>query len=158
MSFMSFGSSHDGVRAAVQEATRLAMRPFLQAQERQQSGRFEELDRDNDGLVTRDELTRGLLGTGERSGMTLADQLRAEQLADFALQRHDRDGDGALSVRPSLKRQERAHAQDLKGLDRDCDGRVTREELRARFGHGGAEFAVMVHYDLDHDGAIDVGK
>lgn len=159
MAFWQVGSDGtDALRKLNADVIRRAAAPLLQQQEREQSRRFEELDGNNDGLVTRDELAKGLLGSGEASSMTLADQLKAEQLADFALRHHDLDGDGALSVHPSLKRQERLGARELRGLDKDCDGRISTQELHARFGYGPVENLLLRHYDLDHDGFIDVGK
>ncbi|HEY9854606.1 MAG TPA: hypothetical protein V6D05_02625 [Stenomitos sp.] len=131
---------------------------LAQWQEKQQSARFEELDANNDGRVTRDELTNGLLGSGDRSSMSLVDQLKAEQLADFALQRYDLDGDDAISVNPSLKRQEQIGAQHLKYLDTDGDGRISTRELDRKVGDDFFKAILLNHLDLDHDGFIDVGK
>lgn len=158
MAFFNVGNPMDGFRAAVEQTARLASRPLMQAQEKQESRRFEELDRDNDGRVTRDELKKGLLGNGEPSSMSLTDHLKSEQLADFALQRHDLDGDGALSVNPSAKRQERLQTQRFKGYDLDRDGQVTKEELRQKVDDDFLVSLLINSHDLDRDGRIDVPK
>lgn len=148
----------DAIRRVHEAAARQSMAPLFRQQERQQNARFEELDGNNDGLVTRDELAKGLLGSGEASSYSLTDQLKAEQLADFALLKYDLDGDGALSVQPSVKRAERLNAQHMKGYDADCDGRVTDDELKKYVGDAMLRRVIMGGLDLDHDGAIDVGK
>lgn len=130
----------------------------LKKLEPQQSARFEEMDTDNNGRVTRDELTKGLFGSGDPSSMSLADYFRAEQLVDFALQRHDLDGDGAISVKTSPKRQERINAQQFKGYDLDGDGQVTKQELRNKVDDDFLASLLINAYDLDCDGKIDVPK
>jgi len=125
--------------------------------EKDQSAKFEELDVNNDGKVTRDELTQGLLGSGDRSTMNLMDQLKAEQMADFALQKYDLDGDGAISVYQSVKRQERIGAQEMKRYDTDGDGRVTSAEINQTIHDSFLSSLIIGQFDLDHDGAINVG-
>lgn len=162
------GDGMDGIRRATVEAVGFLARPFLRGLERQQSAKLEELDVNNDGRVTRDELTKGLLGSGEASSMRLTDHLKAELLADLVMQRYDLDGDDAISVNPSLKRPEQFQARELKGLDTNRDGRVDLRELHAHNpfaqvsgmgGMYGAAYAAgtMRQFDLDHDGQIDVG-
>lgn len=76
-------------------------------------GRFEGMDRNDDGRISRDEFPGN----------------------DEAFSRLDRDGDGVISggeVREGLaRRHRREHAeQRFQKIDRDGDGRLSRDEFR----------------------------
>jgi Ca2+-binding EF-hand superfamily protein len=87
---------------------------------------FDRIDRNRDGSVSREELTAHLQGAKPRS--------RAESDGGLAehLQRADTDSDGALS-RAECDRNLPRLATKFDQIDRDRDGRLTGEELKAWF-------------------------
>jgi Ca2+-binding EF-hand superfamily protein len=85
---------------------------------------FDRIDRNRDGSVSREEL----------SAYLQAGRLRARTADGFGehFRRADTDGDGALS-RAECERSLPRLAAKFDQIDRDRDGRLTREELKVWF-------------------------
>lgn len=110
--------------------------------------RFEQLDADKDGKLSREEMQAGAalrFGTADANsdGKITAEEMnasgakRAEKRFGKMLERLDSDKDGALSLE-EMQGGER-HAQMFERLDADKDGFVSKDEMgdmRKMRGHG----------------------
>jgi len=79
--------------------------------------RFDALDTDKDGKVTKEELQGGFRKLADRSG---------QQAVAARLKQLDTDGDGKIS--------KAEYEASFAKLDKDGDGFVTEEEMSAAFG------------------------
>lgn len=99
--------------------------------------RFDRADADSSGDVTFEEFAAVIMkrigsADADRDGkMTVAEiadeiqRMRAERMAERIVQRFDNDGDGMLTVAEIENRQRKMFAL----LDRNDDGKITREEM-----------------------------
>jgi Ca2+-binding EF-hand superfamily protein len=83
--------------------------------------RFDALDADKDGKITREELRNGIAGGLKKPGDRAGQQMLAARLKQL-----DTDGDGRISKAEF----EAAFAR----LDKNGDGYLTEDELKAAFG------------------------
>ena len=140
------------------------------AAQRERSMRFQDLDRNNDGRITRDEW-RGNDRSFERhdwdgDGVLAGDEVRIGATRDARVRDTDRDGyddrddrfDELDANRDNrVSRDEwRAGRAEFDRLDENRDGRLTRAELSVTAGNDDAErFAVL---DVDRNGVVTRGE
>lgn len=118
---------------------------------------FKAFDRDHNGRIDREELTRALRNLGG--------SWTKERIADH-LDAYDADGQGALSfeqfyalVTGSQRLVDPELVRAFRAMDIDGDGRITAEELKGLFSAAGvnaeAEIAEFVaEADHNKDGSI----
>jgi Ca2+-binding EF-hand superfamily protein len=131
--FTDLDQDHSGTLSAAEVANLEGPAKMLEVH-------FTEIDADDDGLVTRDEL---------RAAMQQHHADMEEHHAD-ALQRFDADGDGELSA----TERQAAHRYYFDQADADHSGALSAAELRAAPGPGAMLLAHMSEIDRNGDGAL----
>lgn len=134
LAFVTLAGASTTIAAAAEEGSRAERR------DQRAAIRFERTDVDNSGDISFDEFAAAIwkrVGTADadKDGkMTVAEiadeiqRMRAERIAERLVQRFDMDGDGALTAAEIENRQRKMFAL----LDRNDDGKLTREEMPKR--------------------------
>ena len=131
---------------AVTATTALAMGPGFGGHKHEMS--FEELDKDGNGEVTREEMQmRGkdrfaqadADGDGKltRDEMIAAAQARMEDRVARMIERFDTDGDGAVSFDEMPRPDEKRGARMFDMIDSDDSGGISKEEFAEMRDHMG---------------------
>jgi Ca2+-binding EF-hand superfamily protein len=120
------GATGDRFAAADADGNGVLSREEMQRSSPRLAADFDRVDRNRDGSVSRDELAAFLQAAKSRS--------RAPGEGGFAehFRRADTDGDGGLT-RAECERSLPRLAIKFERIDRDRDGRLTLDELKAWF-------------------------
>ncbi|AWC24905.1 acid-shock protein [Aminobacter sp. P9b] len=129
------GTAGTSAFAAAQPSRGQGMKPQM---------RFERADADKSGDVTFEEFTAAMNerlvdadgnADGKITVAEVADQIqrmRAERMAERLIKRFDANGDGELTKAEIESRQKKMFAM----MDRNDDGKIVKDEMPTRNGHG----------------------